>query len=328
MTLAHAYELRAKLRPLAINNRVRDCGRRAISPQPAVVVHEFANRREAWWIGVLKCGRQYACPVCAAKKSAERADELDRMMRGDSPEARWQMLTLTMSHHAGEALAGLIDQLFSAWRKVRSRRAVREIFAARVSASVRALEVTWGTNGWHPHIHLLLRTEEWTDAERRVLASEWLRCVEGNRTRAVVWSSPIEAWHTARARYIAKLGAEVAGVAKECKNGNLSAWQIAERAISDERFVPRWREYQEAMRGRRALEFDERAKALLERAPEKETPVKEWRCDMFAEEFAELVKLERDVPTILWEFLETARHGGSDPPAQMRITLQDACEAA
>ena len=328
MTLARAYELRARLRPFALTSRSRDCGRRAISAQPAVVVREFANRREAWWMGVLKCGRQHSCPVCAARKAADRADELDRMMRGDSPDARWQMLTLTMRHHAGESLRDLVKKLFSAWRKVRAGRAVRSVFARRVTASVRAFEVTWGANGWHPHLHLLLRTDTWTSEECGVLEAEWLRHVPASRSRAVVWSSPIEAWHKSRARYIAKLGAEVAGVAKECKNGNLTAWQIAERAITDERFVPRWREYQEAMRGRRTLEFDERAKALLEAAPEPEQPLQEWRIDIWAEEFSQLAKLETSVPGVLWEVLETARNAGPDPPTQVRITVDDACELA
>lgn len=326
MTLARVYELRARLRPLAISDRVRDCGRRPVSGQPAVVVHEFANRREAWWLGILKCGRQHSCPTCASRKAAERADELDRMMRGDVPEARWQMLTLTLSHHAGEKLTDLLNTLMRAWRKVRATRAVRDIFAWRVTATVRAVEVTHGKNGWHPHIHLLLRTTEWGETDRKILETEWLRRVPGNKTRAVLWSTPIEAWNTARARYVAKLGAEVAGVAKQCKNGNLTQWDLAERALSDVKAAAAWREYQSAMRGRRTLEFDERAKALLEKAPEKEEPLREWRCDIFAEEFAQLARLEREVPTIFWEVLETARHAGPDPPRQVRITIDDACE--
>lgn len=326
MSLARAYELRARLRPLAIAQRVKDCGRRPISGQPAVVVQEFANRREAWWIGVLKCGRQHSCPVCAARKAQVRSDELDRMMRGDVPESRWQMLTLTLQHREGQTLRVLTALLMRAWRKVRATRAVREIFDARVSASVRALEVTYGRNGWHPHIHLLLRTEHWSADERRTLEQEWLRRVPANRLRGVVWSSPIEAWHRQRARYIGKLGAEVAGIAKVCKGGNLTPWQLAEKALTNPRLQPAWIEYQEAMRGRRTLEFDERAKALLERAPEKEEPLREWRCDMFAEEFGELCKLELVNPMIFWEVLETARHGGPDPPRQVRITVDDACE--
>lgn len=248
------------------------------------------------------------------------------MMRGDVPEARWQMVTFTLSHHAGESLQALLDGVMQAFRKVRRTRVIREIFDERVTASVRALEVTWGKNGWHPHIHLLLRTEEWPKAERELLEREWLRHVPGDLAHAVKWSTPIEAWHKERVRYIGKLGAEVAGIAKEAKNGNLTPWQLAERVLEHSGLAARWKEYQETMRGRRTLEFDERAKALLERAPEREEPMKEWRIDIFAEEFAELATLEKAVPTILWEILETARHAGPDPPMQVRITIDDACE--
>jgi replication protein len=281
---------------------------------------------KAWYIGVLKCGRQHSCPVCAARKAAERADELDRMMRGDTPEAEWQMVTLTLRHHAGESLADGMRRLHSALRRTRTSRAVRAIFDARVTASVRATEVTYGGNGWHPHVHLLLRTSEWSAEERATLEREWLARVPGSPDRAVSWSTPIKAWHRDRARYLAKLGAEVAGVAKEPKNGNRTPWQIAESGLRNARDAALWREYQDTMKGRRLLEFDERAKALLERAPEAEEPLQEWRCDIFAEEFAAFVKLEALVPTILWELLETATHSGLDPPEQVRITIDDACQ--
>ena len=157
---APQYVLRARLRPLATNPRVRDCGRRPISAEPAIVVQQFAGHCKAWYIGVLKCGRQHSCPVCSARKAAERADELDRMMAGD-PNGRWQMVTLTLRHHAGERLEESLNRLMQAFRRVRRTRIVRDIFSARVSATVRATEVTFGRNGWHPHIHLLLRTSEW-----------------------------------------------------------------------------------------------------------------------------------------------------------------------
>lgn len=328
MGMQRAYALRALLRPLATSRRVADCGRRAISAQPAVVVEEYEHFRRAWWLGVLKCGRQHACPVCAAKRAAERADELDRMMQAD-PEGRWQMLTLTLRHRAGEPLRELLKLLYKALRRVRTTRITREIFDARVTASVRALEVTYGANGFHPHVHLLLRTSEWTAEERAALASEWSQALPGRVLDdvGVVWSTPIEGWHKQRALYVAKLGAEVAGVAKKCKHGNMSVWQLAEAALKSEPLQCRWREYQEAMRGRRLLEFDERAKALVREAPAEPEALKVWRCDMFAEEFAELVKLERLIPTLLWEVLETAIHSGVDPPRQVRITVDDALGA-
>jgi len=350
---AHEYQLRARLRPLASNPRVRDCGRRAISAEPAVMVQQFPGYWKAWYVGVLKCGRQHSCSVCAARKAAERLDELDRMMQGDA-NGRWQMVTLTLQHHAGEALKDTLTRLHQAFRRVRRTRIVRDIFSARVSASVRATEVTYGRNGWHPHIHLLLRTSEWGETDQKSLEAEWLRYAPGLEAVAVVWSTPIESWHKQRALYLQKLGAEVAGIGKIGKRGSIGPWQVAERAVDDaasremwRKYLERvsgkkyppvkleplraralWREYQETMRGRRTLEFDERAKALLERAPEKEQPLQEWRCDIFAEEFAEYVRLESVVPSILWELLETATHSGLDPPTQVRISIDDALQAA
>jgi len=185
---------------------------------------------------------------------------------------------------------------------------------------VRALEVTFGVNGWHPHAHILLNTSDWTEAERAVLAEEWSRALPG-RTEfdvAVVWSLPIVAWQASRARYIAKLGAELAGVGKLPKGGNQTPWQIARASLTDERAAALWSEYVAAMRGRRVLEFDERAKALAAAGSELLEASREWRVFLYREEYIALGALERRDPGVLWRVLEAAKTAGADPPSAVR----------
>lgn len=322
MTLSDAYELRSRLRPLAATPRVRDCGARAICEAPELVVRDYKEQRRAWWEGILRCGRQFACPVCAAKRAAERAAELDRLMLGDE-HGRWQMVTFTLRHHRGESLRSLLDKLYGAWRKVRSRRVIRKIFDEHVTASVRAVEVTHGKNGWHPHIHLLLRTSHWSDAERARLQWEWLSVLPGVAGVAVVWSAPLQRDGASRARYLSKLGAEVAGVAKTPKCGNATPWQIARAALVDPPARELWTEYQRAMRGRRVLEFDERAKAMLAPEADADEHLREWRVPFTSDEFRALASFERHVPTILYEVIETAVHGGPDPPSVVTDAVFD-----
>lgn len=315
------YELRARLRPLALSRRVADCGVRPVG-DPELVVRDYENSRQAWWRGLLQCGRQHSCPVCAARRAADRAEELDRLMRGD-PTGRWQMVTLTVRHRAGERLRDVLDRLVLAFRRVRASRAVRGIYDEKVTASVRAIEVTHGKNGWHPHIHLLLRTEAWGCRDREAFQRAWGAAgSDADGDHGVLWSTAV-GWSDGRARYLSKLGAEVAGVGKAPKGGNETPFQIAERALTDPAAVELWREYQQAMRGRRVLELDERAKALLAPPSDGEKMLKEWTIPLYGEEFRAIARLERVLPTVLHELIEAALTAGPDPPRVLRAVLDD-----
>lgn len=319
------YLLRAKLRRLAETRRGRFCGRVAVNEQPGVVVRDYAadgSNRRAHYTGVGRCGNQNACPVCATRRAAVRVAELDRLMKNDTG-GRWQMVSLTLRHSRDASLRETMVRLFSAWRRVRSTRRVRDIFTRRVTASVRVLEVTWGAqSGWHPHFHVLLRTDEWTDDERATFDAEWCR-VAGAQLGGVglYWSTAI-GWTAQRARYIEKLACEVAGVGKVGKDGRCTPWELARRALSSGAFSLLWREFQEAMYGRRRLEFDERARAICGDAPE-EIPLREWRVFVYAEEFRKISDLEEETPSILWDILDSAVHSGADPPSVLGDLFAD-----
>lgn len=336
--LEAAYALRAQLRRLAESARVRDCGRRTITPAPTLEVRQSkAGERQAWFAGVLRCGRQHSCPVCGARRAAQRAQELTDLQRADLGTAMtltleseergprevqigagaWRMVTLTLRHRTGESLAALIQRLFDAWRSTRATRSVRELFEAHVTASARALEVTWSERaGWHPHIHLMIRTTAWSDDEKRTLEREWLARVPGLAGVAIAWSET-------PADYLAKLGAEVAGVAKEAKRGHYNAWQIARAALASASFAELWREYQRAMHGKRILELDERAKALAALAPAPEAYAATWSVPLFAEEYSALAALEARDPLSLWLVLDCACVSGVDPPEALAMYLDD-----
>lgn len=339
-----AYSLRAQLRGLAVSARVRDCGRRAIAPAAVLEVREKqCGAREAWWSGVLRCGRQHSCPVCGARRAAQRAFEIAsletvdkgepmsltlpskaRERRGLPPKAVsigrgvWLMVTFTMRHHSGQKLKPLITALFDAWRATRSTRSVREIFSRRVTATGRALEVNWGERaGWHPHLHVMLRTSEWSDDDIATLEREWLARVPGAFGIAVKWSrTPF--------KYLAKLGAEIAGIGKKAANGHFNGWQIAAEALAGtDGFGDLWAEYQSAMHGRRILELDERAKAIAALAPPPEEYARVWSLPIYAEEYADLARLERSDPQALWLVLDSVCSTGADPPKELAIYLDD-----
>jgi hypothetical protein len=314
------WALRHKLRPLAVDQRTRTCGLYTVRGQDAqVVIGESPDgERFAYFGRVKQCGRHWICPRCAQRTAAKRHDDLDRLMRGDV-HGRWQMVTLTMQHHTGEALRALMDRLTGAWRRTRSHRRVRCIMQHRVTASVRAIEVTYGQNGWHPHIHLLWRTDEWTEHDRRELETIWCESAGALPGVGVRWSTPIETWTKERAHYLARLGCEVAGLGKQAHAGHLSPFELAERAascrsaVSDFRWLALWREFQIGTKRRRRLEFDERAVLLM--APPIEHDGARRTVDCYAELYQGAMRVDW---WLALSVLETARyaHGSLDDAAR------------
>lgn len=315
---ARAYELRAALRPLAVSRRVALCARHTWT-DPTLTVHERADgSRTASWHGVISCERAHSCPVCAQKRAARRAADVVGLVAGLG--GRWQMVTLTVPHHAGEPLALVLDRLHRAWRGVRTHRATRGAWEARVTASVRAVEVTHGPNGWHPHIHVLWRSEEWTGGEREALEAAWCAATGAVPGVGVVWSRPLEpgADGAAVAGYVSKAGLEVAGVAKDCTPEGApaprSVWTLAARAAAgDAPSVERWREYQRAMARRRVFELDDRSAgavaagaigAAVRALHSPPTVVRTLRAALYAEQYRGLVRLEARWPSVLLDVAE------------------------
>lgn len=191
------------------------------------------------------------------------------------------MVTLTVRHHEGMPLRSLARGLMQAWRRTRQGGATQRIWAARVKASVRASEITRGSHGWHPHLHVLLHTDGFTDEEKATLLERWLVCVErelgpacvpiwkGDTSHAIKWSDPID-WCTAseraRVRYLVKLGLELSGPKERSGRKSLSQWDVARLATEgDTRAQEWWREFYRATKGRRMVELDDRAAAYARR---------------------------------------------------------------
>lgn len=238
---------------------------------PGILATGRAGAWETRWIGVLTCGHIWTCPPCAAKLRAER---LSRVYRAAEVGASvWQMVTLTLRHFDGMPLKSLLRGLMRAWRRVKQGGAVQRIWQTNVKASVRAVEVTRSSNGWHPHLHVLLHTDGFSAEDKAILLARWLVCIERelgpscvpNGEHAIRWSTPIDmcrASNDARIAYPLKLGLEIAGP-KQGRKGSLTPWQLAEMAADgDAQARAWWLEYCRATKGRRMIELDDRAQRL------------------------------------------------------------------
>jgi hypothetical protein len=266
------------------------------------------------------------------------------------------MVTFTVQHRLGMPLRPLLLGLAKAFRRVKQGGKLQRTWKGRVTGTVRAFEVTYGENGWHPHVHLLMRTSSWTADEREELVKRWKRAVVEalgpdclpSDARGVKWSPAFDASHAderKRARYLGKLGAEIAGVAKDAKAGSWTTWDLARAAAGQSALaISLWQEFSAATRGRRMLEMDDRAArfaaAYVPREGENEAPnldeemrevepretatSKVIRVQLWRTELAALRRHERLQPAV-FAYLITSVRTCEDPAATVREWLALAC---
>lgn len=248
------------------SRRERGCGILPVehaTEHPWIQLHTERGVKRARWHGMMACGHVWTCPVCSSAKRSKRVETLSAALRG--MRGRWQMVTITLRHRQGMALKELLRGMMAAWRACRQGGRIQRVWSERVTASARATEITFGENGWHPHLHVLLRTTEWNEDEKDALMVRWQEAIRKelgdactpNDTRALWWSEPFDGERSeGLERYIGKLALEVGGFGKD-----RSHWEVLRKAaLGDGAAHMRWLEFFEATRGRRAFELDDRCK--------------------------------------------------------------------
>lgn len=105
------------------------------------------------------CGSVWHCPVCATKVAEARRNEANRGMVAWVKEKKGSvhLLTLTTPHTAEERLADNLAKFEEATLRFKNSKTYKRILLKYGSVgAITSREVTWGTNGWHPHIHMLV----------------------------------------------------------------------------------------------------------------------------------------------------------------------------
>lgn len=101
--------------------------------------------------GVRRCASPWCCPFCSPVIAEQRATALDaafseHIARGGT----LLFVTATLSHKYGDDLADLLDMVQTAWSSTFRWKHGRPDW---YGGQTRAVEVTHGSNGWHPHVH-------------------------------------------------------------------------------------------------------------------------------------------------------------------------------
>lgn len=270
------YALKAVVNRLLPKSRTSKCLRWRIPKADSVDVMKSKDGGKAFYQGLEVCASVWACPVCAAKITERRRLELVAGVE----EAKRQglhvfLLTLTVPHELDDPLSALREKLHKAWYNLRTYRAARSLWSrVGLQGHIRALEVTDGQNGWHPHLHVLLFVPDPKPllAACGEISRLWQHCATkaGLPTPHELHGCRIDDGSKA-AQYVGKWGIEAEvtkGHVKKAKGkGGRSIWDllrvVRERGEDADRCAARFVEFAQAFKGARQLVWSKGLKARL-----------------------------------------------------------------
>ena len=151
------YLLQETSRSLLPGHRVCSCFWWLARGATDVGVNYSAAENRASYSRLMVCGSVWACPICAARITEQRAEEVRSGLaalldRGGSAA----FATFTVSHSHEDALQTVLAGFLAAFRYLTGKTAYRALRGRYgVLGFVRVLEVTYGRNGWHVHSHVL-----------------------------------------------------------------------------------------------------------------------------------------------------------------------------
>lgn len=194
--------------------------------EPIIVTYSDAKSR-ANLKNVRTCKSVWACPVCADRVTKFRAAELmgglDRWAKAGNVVA---LATYTISHKSYESCADVLNKLMAAYNRFKAGTAYQKVKRDHdVAGSVRALEVLYGANGWHWHIHEIYCLRGKNPARFKPMLADmrarWLDMVAKTGSHAVPLGFDLKREKQAAFDYIVKFG----------KGGQKETWGIARELV-------------------------------------------------------------------------------------------------
>lgn len=239
----------------------------------------------AHYKNLMVCGSVWMCPICAAKISERRRSDLSVAIA--RTELNPVLVTFTLSHNRDDKLKSVVRDLTKSYANVREGKAW-ETFKQRenIIGSVRALEVTHGANGWHPHLHILyfVRGEVGEERIKQFFWERWHRSLMRNdRTATSEHGIDVRVAADDVGDYVTKFGHEpiktswglehelTKSPAKIARGaGGRSPLQLlADYAGGDKQAGALWKDYALTFKGQRQLVWSKGLRSLLGLGTEK-----------------------------------------------------------
>lgn len=277
--------IRFYLQSLAVEllpgERVRGCLRFMLPKITSVRVLKSPHKKRAHYSGLMVCGSVWSCPVCAAKITEHRRQELTAALALSDSFA--MLATYTLRHNQKDKLTDMVDNILESFRFMKSGKAWQGIKSDyRWIGSVRSIEITHGANGWHPHIHELILVSKklsraQVDSLLKELKTRWINALQKHGKDAS-WSHGVDlrtADNDVR-DYIAKFGHEPvtlswgieheltkAPTKKAHKDGRTPMQLLADYGNADMLAGRLWVEYATTFKGRNQLVWSKGLRELL-----------------------------------------------------------------
>lgn len=275
---SHSFILQdqsAKLLPL---ERVSNCLKKRIDKNKNRTVMFNESTEKVHWGNMMHCGSLWSCPVCAKQITEQRRSELGQLIKywENQADSDIKLMTLTFSHSKDEPLKVLLSKLSKAITMFYGSRVFKDLTKlCKVKFKVRSLEVTYGSNGWHPHFHILLLTNDTDDlayAYRNRLAKLWIRCCEAKGLKSPSMQHGLDIRDGTYANdYISKWGIDyemTKGHVKRGRKDSFTPFDILQLSIENETIFDKspsklWQEFGVAMKGSRQLVWSRGLKKLV-----------------------------------------------------------------
>jgi hypothetical protein len=264
----------------------------------------------------MTCGSVWHCPVCATKISEKRRLELVQGVENwRSGGGQVLLLTLTVPHYQNDSCSKVLNGVVDAWAKMTNKRNFKRLGdAIGLKGRIRALEVTYGENGWHVHLHILLFLKASTvkvdvSALQSTLFFQWASSVKlaGLPAPSALHGVKVENGDYA-AQYVGKWGIEhemTKGHIKKAKDGytpfdllRVASWAVSLPSVrflddSPDKAARLFQEYARFFKGRRQLLWSTGLRDLLGLEEEKTD-------EQLAEEVEEKAARFAIIPLAVW----------------------------
>ncbi len=257
----------------------------------------WVGQGKAWFSGLMRCGNVWCCPVCSAKIAEGRKAEVQRAI--DSAVGNGMgvsLVTLTVRHGLEDPLPDLLEKFSKAQRRTKSGRAYKQLQQDfGLIGEIRALEVTHGVNGWHPHTHAIMFSRHpltghaLTQLRRRLFVLWYRACArEGLPAPSYAHGADVRGARYA-GEYVAKWGfaAEISKphLKRAKTSSSRTTWELlADAATGDKRAAWLFREFAQCFKGKRQLFWSRGLRDRLQ--------VGEEQCDL------DLVERDPDEKTL------------------------------
>ena len=147
-----------------VGERACTCSRRGLSRDVTVDLVSYRSKdgrsgRKAKYGGLWRCGVVNECVFCGRRKAMETVMQISKAAVNHLEAGKPLLfLTLTIPHMKHDSPEDLVGLLKAAWTAINGGR--RTWLSDSVSWWIRALELTFGSRGPHPHIHVMVALDE------------------------------------------------------------------------------------------------------------------------------------------------------------------------